>query len=162
MKNLRNKFIMILGLIFASVLLTGCNQNSGSGKVGVIDMQQLLQSPAIQNMEQELMKQAAPEQAKLKQAYQAVMDTRNKLTKASAANKKQLQDQLKSQEANFSSMMQAAQQNQQKQEHDLQEKINEAIGKIADSEGLNYVYVKQVVLFGKAEDITDKVIHQLS
>lgn len=155
------KIITWVGLLVISVALVGCGRNGGGEKVGVIDMNALFQSPVIQQMGQQLMGQAGPEQAKLKAAYQEVMATRTAVAKATGASKKALQDKLKTQEASFSTLMKSAQQNQAQQEQAMQDKVTAAIAKVAGDEGVSFVYAKQAVLFGNTDDITDKVIKQL-
>jgi len=143
--------------------LVACNSGNGSGqKVGVIDMQQLLQSPQVQQLSQQFFKDGQSDQSKLKAAYQQVLATRVAVSKATGAAKESLQAKLKKEEADFSAQMNVAQSQQTKQEQAMQQKIQDDIAQVAKSEGLNTVYVKQVVLFGNTEDITDKVIKSIS
>jgi Skp family chaperone for outer membrane proteins len=164
MKNFNKKIAMILGLAAFSFLLAACHQNTSTasaGKVGVVDMQQLLQSPSVAKLGESIMKTSAPEEAKIKSAYKDLLTTRSAAEKATGAQKKELTDKLTSQTEKFRAMMQAAQKNQMTQENELREKVQSAIAKVAGDESITYVYAKQAVLFGNSEDITDKVIHQL-
>lgn len=165
MKLFNKKLGAIFTVIVFSFLLASCHQNSGTataGKVGVVDMQTLLESPAVHHLSETMMKTAGPAQAKLKDAYKALLETRSEADKATGNKKKALMSQLKTQEQKFQAMMADAQKNQMKQEHELQEKVKSAISQVADNENLSYVYIKQAVLFGNADDITDKVISKLS
>ncbi len=163
MKLATKKLMGLVSVLLLSVTLVACNQNgSSSQKVGVIDMNVLFQTPAVQQMGQQLMQQAGPEQAKLKAAYQQVMAMRSEAAKAKPAQKKAMDEKLKAQETSFATMMRNAQQDQAKQERAMQDKVNAAVAKVAGSEGLSFVYAKQAVLFGNTVDITDKVAKQLS
>ncbi len=164
MKSISKKLILLLGVVLLSSALVACHEKgaaNGSQKVGVIDMQQVLQSPTVQAMGKKIMATSGPEQAKLKAQYTTLMTTRSQAAKAKGAEKKSLEAKAKQQAASFSVAMNAAQQEQAKQGHELQEQVTTAISKVADEDGLSYVYLKQAVMFGDAEDITDKVIQEL-
>lgn len=157
------KIVMMFSIIALGIGLVACNNGNGSSqKVGVIDMQQLLQSPQVQQLSQQFFKDGQSDQSKLKAAYQQVLATRVAVSKATGAAKASLQAKLKKEEADFSAQMNVAQAQQTKQEQAMQQKIQDDIAKVANSEGLSAVYVKQVVLFGNTEDITDKVIKSIS
>lgn len=166
MKSISRKISMLVGVAALSVMLAACNQSGGgsssSQKIGVVDMSVLSQSAAVQKLGEQLMAGGA-DQSKLKAAYEQIMDLQKQLSSAKTdADKKALQAKIDSQKAAFSSMMQNAQQQQAQQEHAMQSKIDTAIANVADKEGVSYVYVKQAVLYGNTDDITDKVIKALS
>lgn len=165
MKSIGRKVSLLLGVAAFSLMLAACSQSGGSSssqKIAVVDMSVLSQSPAVQKLGAQLMAGGA-DQSKLKAAYQEVMALQNQLASAKTdADKKALQAKVDSQKAAFSAMMQNAQQQQAQQEHAMQSKIDTAIANVADKEGASYVYVKQAILYGNVDDITDKVVKALS
>jgi Skp family chaperone for outer membrane proteins len=155
------KKLGLLSIVAAAALaLSSCGQNSN---IGVVDIQQLLQSPSISALSQSLTTQDAGQQKQLSAAYQTLQAAQTALKNNKDATKNaSLQATVNTSKASFDKLMQTAQAAQQGQQQQLQNAIQNAIASVAQSKGISSVYIKQVVLYGKSTDITSDVIAALS
>jgi Skp family chaperone for outer membrane proteins len=159
MKNIKRIGLVGVIVLAGSLLLTSCHQ--GNDKAGTVDMMQLMQSPVIKTLSQSMMTQDQASQTELKSAYETMQQTSAEAQKAKGAAKKNAEKEAESAKTKFTGLMNSFQQTQKAQQEQLKNDISSAIATVAKAQDLSHVYIKQVVLYGNDQDITQDVLNEL-
>ena len=149
-------------LAASALLLASCGQgNGGSAKIGQVDLQQLLQSPAGTALQQSLSTPSADQQKKFAAAFATWQKATDALkANTNAAQTAAMQAKVTAAKTALDNMQQDFVRTQNQQ---LQTSVQQAIATVAQADGLSAVVVKQAVLFGTVgDDVTSEVIAALA
>jgi len=158
------KFILFVVSVVTLVFAVSSFANL---KIGVVDMQKIMQSsPKVAAAGEKLRKQFAPQQNKMMAKQKELKALAAKLKRDDSimkdSDKQKLQSQIAAVRKSLSTMAQGYQQKvvaaQQGAMGDIVKLIDKAVKKIAKKQSLNMVVVKQAVVYlGDQTDITAQV-----
>ena len=149
-------------LAASALLLASCGQgNGGSAKIGQVDLQQLLQSPAGTALQQSLSTPSADQQKKFAAAFATWQSATNALkANTNAAQTAAMQAKVTAAKTALDNMQQDFVRTQNQQ---LQTAVQQAIATVAQADDMSAVVVKQAVLYGTVgTDVTSEVIAALA
>jgi outer membrane protein len=156
--------------IISAVVLLGVSHiaSANSLKIGVIDMQQIVQkSPQIEAIKTQLSKQFKPRQEKIiasNKNVQTEVDNFNRNSATmSATDKSKLQDKIVADKANVQAQAIAYQQDlttaQNQQMQGFMKQLNDAVTKVAQSGHYDLILIRAAAPFvAKGMDVTDQVL----
>lgn len=161
--------VLFIGLVFS---LLGSNLFADSVKIGVVDLQKIMQtSSQMKDIQEKLEKQFKPRREKLVAAEAALKSDMEKFKRdsavLSASQKKDLEKKIIAAQQQFERDGQQYQQELSTAHNELMEglynKVRTAIGKIAKEDKYDMVVQKDAVPFSVTSlDITDKVMKAIS
>lgn len=172
MKKLYVMFLAMMAMVFsAGAMAATATPATGSFKVGVVDVRQILQgSPQVAAMQKKLRDEFGARDKQIQEAQQSFQKDAEKLNKdssvMSATDRTALMQKLQTEQQNLRTMQMTfqkdvyAKQNQEMQS--IMTKMQGVIAKIAKEQNLNLVIAKEAVEYASQDvDITSQVAKEL-
>lgn len=144
----------------SSIALLACS-GQAFAKTGLVDMQKVYQSPAVQT----LMKSGNHNTKALQAAYQSYQTAQAKANKAKGTTKKTLDAKAKKAQTDFQTLMTKQQAAAHAKQKMVMKKVKLAIATASKAKGVSTTLLKQAVIYSAPNqdiDITDAVIKNLA
>lgn len=158
-------------LLATSVSAFAAGPDATSSKIGIFDMQQMMQSsPLVDQLNKKLQEQFKPRQDKIAAAQKNLGDEINKLndtsSKLTPEERNKLKDRVISDRAAYETMAKSYQEDLSKSQNEamqkLMTKLQSAVSEVAQKDGYTLVVQKGAVLYSDPKsDVTSQVLDVL-
>ncbi|HEV2614163.1 MAG TPA: OmpH family outer membrane protein [Gammaproteobacteria bacterium] len=162
------KVVLPALLLSASVSAFAAPADTAAPKIGIFDMQQMMQSsPLVDQLNKKLQEQFKPRQDKIAAMEKNLGDEINKLNDSSSKltneDRTKLKDKIVSDRSSYQAMAKSYQEDLSKAQNEAMQKLmaqlQSAVGQVAAKDGYTLVVQKGAVLYSDPKaDVTSQVL----